>query len=151
MSPSAQSSRRLLARLHQDLSELNNDPYPGVAVFTDDADLRKLCLVLIPPSGPWKDMALHFNVSLPGNWVRILMSPFPPSTMLIQWNVANFPTSRYEQCLRDKPSKFVGFIYLLRLAAATPSSTRIYRGVNEKSSSALECPLMLIIVVILLR
>ncbi|KAF8170927.1 hypothetical protein BJ912DRAFT_996392 [Pholiota molesta] len=68
MSPSAQSSRRLLARLHQDLSELNNDPYPGVAVFTDDADLRKLCLVLIPPSGPWKDMALHFNVSLPGNW-----------------------------------------------------------------------------------
>lgn len=78
MSTSAQSSRRLLPRLYQDLSELNNEPYPGVAVFTDDTDLRKLCLVLTPPSGPWKDMALHFNVSLPEDWVCTYLSPCFP-------------------------------------------------------------------------
>ncbi|KIM40863.1 hypothetical protein M413DRAFT_445649 [Hebeloma cylindrosporum] len=61
-------SRRLLTRLHQDLAELQDNPYPGVAVFTDDANLRKLCLVLTPPGGPWKDLALHFAVELPDNW-----------------------------------------------------------------------------------
>jgi ubiquitin-protein ligase len=66
---SSQSSRRLLTRLRQDLAELQDNPYPGVAVFTDDANLRELCLVLTPPSGPWKNLALHFAVELPENWV----------------------------------------------------------------------------------
>lgn len=69
MSNSSQKSHRLLSRLYKDLNELQNNPYPGVAVFTDDADLRKLCLVLTPPSGPWKDMSLHFDVCLPEGWV----------------------------------------------------------------------------------
>ncbi|KAF8965124.1 hypothetical protein BDZ97DRAFT_1659465 [Flammula alnicola] len=63
-------NRRLLARLYQDLAELQDNPYPGVAVFTDDANLRKLCLVLTP-SGPWKDLALHFDVELPDNWPTV--------------------------------------------------------------------------------
>lgn len=71
---SSQSSRRLLTRLRQDLAELQDNPYPGVAVFTDDANLRELCLVLTPPSGPWKNLALHFAVELPENWV-------PPSSL----------------------------------------------------------------------
>ncbi|THV00859.1 hypothetical protein K435DRAFT_431565 [Dendrothele bispora CBS 962.96] len=61
-------SRQLLIRLHRDLSELHDSPYPGVSVFTNDADLRKFCLVLIPPSGPFKDLALHFDVELPDSW-----------------------------------------------------------------------------------
>ncbi|KAJ3506568.1 hypothetical protein NLJ89_g6798 [Agrocybe chaxingu] len=65
---SSQTSRRLLARLQQDLGELQDNPYPGVDVFTDDANLRKLCLVLTPPSGPWKDLTLHFSVFLPQDW-----------------------------------------------------------------------------------
>ncbi|KAG6890596.1 hypothetical protein C0995_006572 [Termitomyces sp. Mi166 len=60
----------LRARLLQDLRELKDSPYPGVAVFTDDADIRKLCLVLTPPSGPWKGLSLHFDVDLPNNWVQ---------------------------------------------------------------------------------
>ena len=68
---SSQSSRRLLSRLSQDFAELRDDPYPGVAVFADDANLRKLCLVLTPPSGPWKDLALHFDVELPDDWVSL--------------------------------------------------------------------------------
>lgn len=68
---STQSSRRLLTRLRHDLAELQDSPYPGVAVFTDDANFRKLCLVLTPPSGPWKGLALHFNVNLPEDWVRL--------------------------------------------------------------------------------
>ncbi|KAF9524254.1 hypothetical protein CPB83DRAFT_861484 [Crepidotus variabilis] len=64
----ARLDRRLLSRLQQDLAELRGSPYPGVAVFTDEADLRKLCLVLTPPSGPWKDLALHFDVHLPDAW-----------------------------------------------------------------------------------
>jgi len=64
-----QISHRLLSRLANDLAELRDTPYPGVAVFTDDADLRKLCLVLTPPSGPWKDLSLHFDVNLPEEWV----------------------------------------------------------------------------------
>ncbi|RDB17872.1 hypothetical protein Hypma_000711 [Hypsizygus marmoreus] len=60
--------RPLLARLYHDLAELQESPYPGVALFTDDADIRKLCLVLTPPSGPWKDLSLHFDVELPTTW-----------------------------------------------------------------------------------
>jgi ubiquitin-protein ligase len=61
--------RPLLARLHHDLAELLEAPYPGVDVFTDDANIQKFCLVLTPPSGPWKDLSLHFDVVLPNNWV----------------------------------------------------------------------------------
>jgi ubiquitin-protein ligase len=61
--------RPLLARLHHDLAELLDAPYPGVDVFADDADIQKFCLVLTPPSGPWKDLSLHFDVVLPSNWV----------------------------------------------------------------------------------
>lgn len=58
-----------LSRLHRDLTELFENPYPGVAVFIDDANIREFCLVLTPPSGPWKDLALHFHVSLSEEWV----------------------------------------------------------------------------------
>jgi hypothetical protein len=68
---SSQTSRRLLARLSKDIEELQDSPYPGVAIFTDDADFRNLCLVLTPPSGPWKDLSLHFNVVLPNDWVIV--------------------------------------------------------------------------------
>lgn len=65
---SQSASRRLLSRLHRDLQELQDHRYPGVTVFTDDANLREFCLVLIPPCGPFKDIALHFEVVLPDNW-----------------------------------------------------------------------------------
>ncbi|KAG5645990.1 hypothetical protein DXG03_004591 [Asterophora parasitica] len=60
--------RALLSRLHHDLAELLESPYPGVTVFIDDANIQKLCLILTPPSGPWKDLALHFDVELPHHW-----------------------------------------------------------------------------------
>ncbi|KAE9392817.1 hypothetical protein BT96DRAFT_260708 [Gymnopus androsaceus JB14] len=59
---------RLLSRLHRDLAELRDAPYPGVSVFIDDANIRRLCLVLTPPSGPWKGLSLHFDVNIPDNW-----------------------------------------------------------------------------------
>ncbi|KIK57269.1 hypothetical protein GYMLUDRAFT_46527 [Collybiopsis luxurians FD-317 M1] len=62
------TSHRLLTRLYGDLAELRDAPYPGVSVFTDDANIYKLCLVLTPPSGPWKDLSLHFDVQIPENW-----------------------------------------------------------------------------------
>ncbi|KAJ6559103.1 hypothetical protein DFH09DRAFT_519515 [Mycena vulgaris] len=58
----------LLSRLYQDLAELHDSPYPGVVIFTNDANVRKFCLVLTPPSGPWKNLSLHFDVYLPENW-----------------------------------------------------------------------------------
>ncbi|KAJ7259533.1 hypothetical protein B0H12DRAFT_1182143 [Mycena haematopus] len=58
----------LLSRLYKDLAELHESPYPGVAVFIDDANVRKFCLVLTPPSGPWKNLSLHFDVVLPDDW-----------------------------------------------------------------------------------
>ncbi|PBK97781.1 hypothetical protein ARMGADRAFT_652295 [Armillaria gallica] len=61
-------NRQLLARLQHDLTELYDTPYPGVAFFTDDANMRQLCLILTPPSGPWKDLSLHFDVELPDDW-----------------------------------------------------------------------------------
>ncbi|KAF5317532.1 hypothetical protein D9619_013226 [Psilocybe cf. subviscida] len=68
MSSSIKPSHQLLSRLYKDLSELQENPYPGVAVFTDDANLRKLCLVLTPPGGPWTGLALHFDVELGEDW-----------------------------------------------------------------------------------
>ncbi|KAF8158902.1 hypothetical protein K438DRAFT_1860600 [Mycena galopus ATCC 62051] len=61
-------SSSLLSRLYQDLAELHESPYPGVGVFLDDANVRKFCLVLTPPSGPWKNLSLHFDVVLPEDW-----------------------------------------------------------------------------------
>ncbi|KAJ6585072.1 hypothetical protein B0H19DRAFT_1108029 [Mycena capillaripes] len=58
----------LFSRLYKDLAELHESPYPGVAIFTDDANIREFCLVLTPPSGPWKNLSLHFDVLLPDNW-----------------------------------------------------------------------------------
>ncbi|KAF7346434.1 UBIQUITIN-CONJUGAT-2 domain-containing protein [Mycena sanguinolenta] len=58
----------LLSRLYQDLAELHDSPYPGVAVFIDDANVCEFCLVLTPPSGPWKNLSLHFDVVLPDEW-----------------------------------------------------------------------------------
>ncbi|KAF8158881.1 hypothetical protein K438DRAFT_327172 [Mycena galopus ATCC 62051] len=58
----------LLSRLYKDLAELHESPYPGVAVFLQDTNVRKFCLVLTPPSGPWKDLSLHFDVVLPEDW-----------------------------------------------------------------------------------
>ncbi|KAJ6547058.1 hypothetical protein B0H19DRAFT_251176 [Mycena capillaripes] len=58
----------LLSRLYQDLAELHQSPYPGVAIFTNEANVRQFCLVLTPPSGPWKNLSLHFDVVLPENW-----------------------------------------------------------------------------------
>ncbi|KAF5385632.1 hypothetical protein D9757_005539 [Collybiopsis confluens] len=65
MSP---TSRKLLSRLYGDLAELRDAPYPGVSIFVNDVDVRKLCLVLTPPSGPWKDLSLHFDVQIPESW-----------------------------------------------------------------------------------
>ncbi|KAG6865123.1 hypothetical protein C0991_004964 [Blastosporella zonata] len=65
--------RALLSRLHHDLAELHESPYPGVHVKIDDANVQKLCLVLTPPSGPWKNLALHFDVELPDHWVFYLV------------------------------------------------------------------------------
>ncbi|KAJ7259524.1 hypothetical protein B0H12DRAFT_1322392 [Mycena haematopus] len=62
------ASPSLLSRLYKDLSELHASPYPGVAVFIDDANVRKFCLVLTPPSGPWKNLSLHFDVVIPDEW-----------------------------------------------------------------------------------
>ena len=93
----SQSSHRLLARLSQDLAELRDSPYPGVAVFTDDADLRKLCLVLTPPSGPWKDLALHFDVVLPGDWVRLHFEPWMRD-FTKRVVTANVPPSGVDEC-----------------------------------------------------
>ncbi|KAK7048440.1 ubiquitin-CONJUGAT-2 domain-containing protein [Favolaschia claudopus] len=62
------ASPSLISRLYKDLAELHESPYPGVAIFIDDSNLRKFCLVLTPPSGPWKNLSLHFDVVLPEDW-----------------------------------------------------------------------------------
>lgn len=67
------ANRRLLSRLHRDLKELLEQPYPGVTVFTNDANIRRFCLVLTPPSGPFTGMNLHFDVELPLDWVCPLL------------------------------------------------------------------------------
>ncbi|KAJ7784469.1 hypothetical protein B0H16DRAFT_1402391 [Mycena metata] len=61
----------LLSRLYQDLAELHDSPYPGVHILIDDANVRQFCLVLTPPSGPWKNLSLHFDVRLPDEWPSI--------------------------------------------------------------------------------
>ncbi|KAK0201816.1 hypothetical protein DFS33DRAFT_1375331 [Desarmillaria ectypa] len=48
-------NRQLLSRLQHDLAELYDAPYPDVAFFTDDANMRQL-------------ISLHFDVELPLDW-----------------------------------------------------------------------------------
>ncbi|TFK74855.1 hypothetical protein BDN72DRAFT_759143 [Pluteus cervinus] len=77
----------LFSRLSRDLAELHETPYPGVAVFTDDANILKFCLVLTPPSGPWKDLSLHFDVEIPERWPA---SPPKVKTSVVGMNHPNF-------------------------------------------------------------
>jgi len=90
-------SRPLLSRLHHDLVELRDSPYPGVSVFTDDANMRKLCLVLTPPSGPWKELSLHFDVELPDTWVCALL-PTIQETQSNSWHSLLLPRGSGQVC-----------------------------------------------------
>ena len=67
---------QLLARLRLDLEELHGSPYPGVEVIPNEQDLRRMCLLLSPPAGPWKGLRLHFDVELPANWVSVPVTYF---------------------------------------------------------------------------
>lgn len=59
---------RLLSRLQGDLKDLLSNPYPGIDVHHNDADLRKMCLILSPLGGPFVGLRLHFKVKLPLTW-----------------------------------------------------------------------------------
>lgn len=109
----------LLSRLYRDLAELHDAPYPGLAIFTDDANVRRFCLVLTPPAGPWKNLyvaillpsvpqltlecsrSLHFDVFLPENWVRSSLS-YHTTTQLSVF-AAGFPPFSLQQHGRDRP------------------------------------------------
>ena len=59
----------LLARLHKDLSELTENPYPGIKLHQQYArNLLKFCLHLSPSSGPFAGLRIHFDMELPQNW-----------------------------------------------------------------------------------
>lgn len=58
----------LLSRLQGDLKDLLSNPYPGIDVHHNDADLRKMCLILSPLGGPFVGLRLHFKVTLPLTW-----------------------------------------------------------------------------------
>lgn len=62
------ANSRLLSRLQGDLKDLLSNPYPGIDVHHDDADIRKMCLILSPLGGPFVGLRLHFKVSLPSTW-----------------------------------------------------------------------------------
>ena len=102
----------LLARLHRDLAELKGAPYPGVAVFTDDANILKFCLVLTPPSGPWKGLSLHFDVELPTDWVKLLCTR-GNENLLINHAIAFLPSQGLLQCIRNRPPQFIWSMDLL--------------------------------------
>lgn len=61
-------STRLMHRLQGDLKDLLSNPYPGIDVHHDDADLRNMCLILSPLGGPFVGLRLHFRVRLPLSW-----------------------------------------------------------------------------------
>jgi ubiquitin-protein ligase len=62
----------LLYRLHKDLSELRDHPYPGISLHHHSAtDLHTFCLHLNPHSGPFAGLSLHFEVRLPEQWPQI--------------------------------------------------------------------------------
>jgi ubiquitin-protein ligase len=56
-----------LARLRLDFSELVASPYPGVSVHLDESNMYRFCLHLLPNSGPYKGLRLHFDVELPSD------------------------------------------------------------------------------------
>ncbi|KAF8243751.1 hypothetical protein K440DRAFT_636830 [Wilcoxina mikolae CBS 423.85] len=58
----------LLPRLHKDLAELSDHPYPGITIHHHDSSLRDFCLHLEPRSGPFAGLRLHFEVTLPISW-----------------------------------------------------------------------------------
>lgn len=62
------ANSRLLSRLQRDLKDLLSNPYPGIDVHHDDANIRKMCLILSPLGGPFVGLRLHFKVSLPSTW-----------------------------------------------------------------------------------
>ena len=70
------ASTHLLQRLHRDLWDLYTSPDDWFRVHPSEANIRNLCLILFPNSGPFQGLSLHFNAELPLNWVGFsLFSP----------------------------------------------------------------------------
>ncbi|KAF3939956.1 hypothetical protein ABW19_dt0208502 [Dactylella cylindrospora] len=57
-----------LHRLKNDIAEFRDEPYPGVEIFVQDDSYDKICLHLIPQSGPLVGLRLHFDFELPHDW-----------------------------------------------------------------------------------
>ncbi|TPX60428.1 hypothetical protein PhCBS80983_g01770 [Powellomyces hirtus] len=60
-----------LARLLRDLGDLQREPVPGVEVFVDEGDVRRMCVVLTPLSGHYVGIKLHLSVLIPENYPQV--------------------------------------------------------------------------------
>lgn len=69
-----ETSTHLLQRLNRDLWDLHTSPDDWFRVHPSEANIRNLCLTLLPVSGPFQGLSLHFNAELPVNWVTFSFS-----------------------------------------------------------------------------
>ncbi|EME45235.1 hypothetical protein DOTSEDRAFT_71068 [Dothistroma septosporum NZE10] len=59
------NSISLQTRLLQDIREIQEKPYPGIAVHLQDDQLTKACLVLLPQNEPPLHLTIHFTAQYP--------------------------------------------------------------------------------------
>ncbi|KAK4503274.1 hypothetical protein PRZ48_006702 [Zasmidium cellare] len=63
----------LRRRLHEDIKELQDKPYPGIAVHIQDEDMTKACLVVRPENDRPLHMTMHFTKQYPLQPPKITM------------------------------------------------------------------------------
>lgn len=75
------ATKAAMLRLQREIVELEKEPLEGVQYHFRDSDMKHMCLILTPQSGPFRGLRLHLKVRIPDNYPR------DPPVVTIQTNV----------------------------------------------------------------
>ncbi|EAU84138.1 hypothetical protein CC1G_08679 [Coprinopsis cinerea okayama7 len=131
MSPQLNVSGHPLARLNRELTELLEEPSPGVTVFIDDVDdveIRRFCLVLTPQAGPLTGLNLHFDVYLYSHWELLIGYSQPSSSPRLHWSRDYLRHHGYSGVYTDALTLRGLIQRLLALLSCTSTTERNYGG-----------------------
>ena len=57
-----------MKRLLHDIKEIKLESLPGIKIVLDNTNMRKMCLLLTPQTGPYSGLTLHFTATIPQNY-----------------------------------------------------------------------------------
>jgi ubiquitin-protein ligase len=65
------ATKAAMLRLQREIVELEKEPLEGIQYHFRDSDMKHMCLILTPQSGPFRGLRLHLNVRIPNGYPRV--------------------------------------------------------------------------------